>query len=114
MIWISSSAALWLGSASSSVGTLPTAGGSARSHTFTTTKSAPWSAASAAAQFSALRLPTDPSTPTRTVFHVATAASSSSDDERYYTASGPSSADAGATETADSRLVAVAGRRWRV
>src|SRR5919112_2068789 len=112
MIWVSSSAARPPRAAASPVGTPPTAGGSARSHTFRTTRSAPCSAASAAAHVSALRLPRDPSTPTRTVFHVATAASSSSDDERYYKASGPSSADARCAETADVRTVAVAGRPW--
>src|SRR3954454_1544491 len=85
------------------------------SHTFRTIRSAPWSAASAAAQDNALRLPRDPSTPTRTVFQVFTVVSSSSIDApalkdaqqqtpamhsgdgrvvlaRYYRTPGPSSA----------------------
>src|SRR3954454_13349536 len=49
-------------------------------HPFRTIRSAPWSAASAAAQDNALRLPRDPSTPTRTVFQVFTVVSSSSID----------------------------------
>src|SRR5256885_3154655 len=77
-----SSAVRWLGSGTylSDTLTLPAGGSSVCSHTFNTIKSAPCSAASAAAQVNALRLPGDPSTPTTMVFHLLTVASSSSVD----------------------------------
>src|SRR3954453_13166522 len=59
---------------------LPAGGSNVCSHTFSTTRSAPCSAASAAAHVSAVRLPGDPSTPTTMVFHPLTVASSSSAD----------------------------------
>src|SRR2546430_13408788 len=58
----------------------PAGGSSGYSHTCRTTNSAPCAAASAAAQANAVRLPRDPSTPTRMVFHVLTVVSSSSVD----------------------------------
>src|SRR5215218_6681556 len=82
MTWSKSSAVRWLGSGTnrSDTLTLPAGGSSVCSHTFTTTRSAPCSAASAAAQVSAVRLPGDPSTPTTMVFHSLTVVSPSSVD----------------------------------
>src|SRR5256885_1903185 len=71
------SVARWLGSGSGLSGTppLPIGGSSVCSHTVSTTKSAPRSAASAAAQVNAVRLGGDPSTPTTMVFHLLTVVS---------------------------------------
>src|SRR4051794_37679339 len=73
-----SSGVCWLGSGtllSETLG-LPAGGSSVCSQTFTTTRSAWWSTASAAAHARALWLLADPSTPTRTVFHLCTLDSS--------------------------------------
>src|SRR5215212_8661081 len=82
MTWISSSAVRWLSSGTyrSDTLTLPAGGISVCSQTFSTTRSDPWSRASAAAQVKAVRLPGDPSTPTTMVFHCLTVVSSSSVD----------------------------------
>src|SRR5918912_474839 len=84
MTWSRSSAVRWLGSGTylSDTLTLPAGGSSVCSHTFRTTNSAPCSAASAAAQVNALRLPGDPSTPTTMVFHSLTVVSSPGADDR--------------------------------
>src|SRR3954454_20141038 len=78
MTWSRSSAVRWLGSGTyrSDTLTLPAGGSRVCSHTLRTSRSAPWSAASAAAQVKALRLPGDPSTPTTMVFHSLTVVSS--------------------------------------